>query len=52
MKTSFDNIILNDAKKYLAFLQFERNLATNTINSYWMDIKYYIKYNGGEKWLD
>ena len=44
MKSTFENIILNDVKKYLAFLQFERNLATNTINSYWMDIKYYIKY--------
>jgi len=44
MKNNFKNLISNDAKKYLAFLQFERNLANNTITSYWMDLKYYIKY--------
>jgi len=40
----FINIILNDSKKYLSFLQFERNLSVNTINSYWLDLKYYITY--------
>ena len=44
MKNNFKHIISNDAKKYLAFLQFERNLANNTITSYWMDLKFYIKY--------
>ena len=41
---NFKNIILNDCKKYLSFLQFERNLSNNTINSYWLDLKYYINY--------
>ena len=40
----FLDIILNDCKKYLSFLQFERNLSINTINSYWLDLKYYIIY--------
>ena len=44
MKNKFINIISNDCKKYLAFLQFERNLSNNTINSYWLDLKYYITY--------
>ena len=43
-KNKFLDIILNDSKKYLSFLQFERNLSINTINSYWLDLKYYITY--------
>ena len=40
----FIYVISNDCKKYLSFLQFERNLSINTINSYWFDLKYYIRY--------
>ena len=29
---------------YLAFLQFEKKLSTNTINSYWHDLNSYIAY--------
>jgi len=44
MRNKFSDIIANDAKKYLAFLQFEKNLSNNTIISYWHDLKFYIKY--------
>ena len=39
-----NNNLYNEAKLYLAYLQFERKLSNNTINSYWLDLKYYIKY--------
>ena len=39
-----DNRILNEGKKYLAFLQFEKNLSINTINSYWYDLEKYLTY--------
>jgi integrase/recombinase XerD len=35
--------MINDVKKYLAFLQFEKKLSPNTIESYWLDLKHYIK---------
>ena len=38
------NLLYNDIKLYLAYLQFERKLSTNTINSYWLDLKSYINY--------
>jgi len=38
------NSILNEVKKYLAFLQFERNMSINTTESYYLDLKYYIEY--------
>ena len=41
---SSKNDILNEGKKYLAFLQFERNLSINTINSYWYDLEKYLIY--------
>ena len=44
MKNDFSNIIQNDAKKYLAFLQFEKNLSNNTIKAYLKDLEFYIKY--------
>ena len=39
-----NNILLNDAKKYLVFLQFDRKLSKNTIDSYWIDLKSYLDY--------
>ena len=36
--------LYNDAKKYLAFLQFERKLSSNTISSYWLDLKSFFDY--------
>ena len=38
------NSILNEVKKYLAYLQFERNMSINTTESYYLDLKYYIEY--------
>ena len=38
------NNIYNDVKKYLAFLQFERKLSENTIESYWRDLKDFIDF--------
>ena len=42
MKSNFLDIITNDAKKYLAYLQFEKNLANNTIVAYLKDLENYI----------
>ena len=39
-----NNKIFNEGKKYLAFLQFEKNLSINTINSYWYDLEKYLIY--------
>ena len=36
--------ILNEVKTYLAYLQYEKNLSTNTVNSYWLDLKAFIEY--------
>jgi len=36
--------MLNELRRYLAFLQFEKKLSINTINSYWLDLKYYIEF--------
>ena len=36
--------MLNEVKKYLAFLQFEKKLSANTTKSYWLDLKHYIEY--------
>ena len=36
--------LYNDGKKYLAFLQFERKLSSNTISSYWLDLKSFFDY--------
>ena len=38
------NNLLNEVKKYLSYLQFERKLSINTINSYWLDLKSYMIY--------
>ena len=38
------NSLLNEVKKYLAHLQFERNMSSNTTESYYLDLKYYIEY--------
>ena len=38
------NKLYNEVKLYLAYLQFERKLSINTINSYWLDLKFYINY--------
>ena len=34
----------NEVKKYLAFLQFEKKLSINTVNSYWHDLKLFSDY--------
>ena len=34
----------NEVKKYLAFIQFEKNLSINTVNSYYFDLNSFIKY--------
>ena len=39
-----NNFLYNDIKLYLAYLQFERRLSSNTINSYWLDLKRYADY--------
>ena len=39
-----DVILFNEIKKYLAYLQFERKLSINTINSYWHDLNEYLLY--------
>ena len=36
--------MLNEVKKYLAFLQFEKKLSRNTIESYWLDLKHYTEH--------
>ena len=36
--------MLNELKLYLAYLQFEKKLSINTINAYWLDLKYYIEF--------
>ena len=38
------NILLNEVKKYLAYLQFERNMSINTTESYYLDLKDFIDY--------
>jgi len=45
MKINKDyNILLNEVKKYLAYLQFERNMSINTTESYYLDLKDFIDY--------
>ena len=39
-----NNNLLNEVKTYLAYLQYEKNLSTNTVNSYWLDLKAFIEY--------
>jgi len=39
-----NNHMLNDVKKYLVFLQFEKKLSNNTINAYWNDLEKYLSY--------
>ena len=38
------NNLQNEVKKYLAHLQFERNLSDNTLNSYWIDLKKFFEF--------
>ena len=44
MSNNHLNNMLNEVKLYLTFLQFERNLSSNTLNAYWTDLKSYIDY--------
>ena len=39
-----NNEIFNEVKKYLVYLQFEKNLSNNTINAYWSDLEKYLSY--------
>ena len=41
-KTKKYNILLNIAKKYILYLQFERRLSINTTNAYYHDIEKYV----------
>ena len=36
--------IFEYAKRYLLYLQFEKRLESNTLNSYWYDLEKYINY--------
>ena len=36
--------MINEVKKYLAYLQFEKKLSINTTDSYWLDLKHYVEY--------
>ena len=36
--------MINELKRFLVYLQFERKLSSNTIESYWLDLKYYIDF--------
>jgi len=36
--------LLNETKQFLAYLQYERKLSINTVNSYWHDLKSFIEY--------
>ena len=36
--------IIEFAKRYLLYLQFEKRLESNSINSYWYDLEKYLKY--------
>ena len=38
-KIDIKHILLNDLKKYLLFLEFEKNLSNHTIKAYWQDLK-------------
>ncbi len=38
----------NEVKRFLVYLQYERRLSKNTIDSYWLDLKYYIEYLDSE----
>ena len=44
MSLNNKNNMQNEVKKYLAFLQFEKRLSINTINSYWLDLKHYLEH--------
>ena len=36
--------MFNELKKFLVYLQFERKLSKNTIDSYWLDLKFYLEF--------
>ena len=38
------NQLLNQVKIYLAYLQYEKKLSVNTVNSYWHDLRMFIDY--------
>ena len=40
--------MLNEVKKYLAFIQFEKNLSINTVNAYYFDLHSFINYMNKE----
>ena len=44
IKNNMNHNILNEVKRFLVFLQFERRLSKNTIDSYWLDLKSYSEY--------
>ena len=47
-KQSINYSMKNEVKRFLVYLQFERRLSKNTIDSYWLDLKYYIEYLDSE----
>ena len=36
--------MLNELKRFLVYLQFERKLSKNTTDSYWLDLKFYLEF--------
>ena len=37
-------VLIENAKRYLLYLQYEKRLELNTVNSYWYDLEKYICY--------
>ena len=44
LKRISKNQLLNQVKIYLAYLQYEKKLSVNTVNSYWHDLRMFIDY--------
>ena len=44
MKEKYKNQLLNQVKTYLAYLQYERKLSSNTIKSYLFDLEHFIEF--------
>ena len=44
MNKEFKNQLLNQVKTYLAYLQYERKLSSNTIDSYLFDLNHFIEF--------
>ena len=47
-----NNQLIKKVKEYLVYLQFERRLAANTTDSYWIDLSKYAEYLNIEEKID